>query len=539
MLILVALVAIAALAFALSQCEADPPDDATDTTVTQPQTTAKQSSTTTESTVTTIQPDTNAQEVAVTRGDLVISDTVDGTLEETGTIDVVHRIDDQLPATPTTASAASGAIATASAKRFAELVKSTPGAPPIRPTEAHTQTVAARESATTPSVSPSVSTTTSSTTTTSTTAAPRPANATTTTLVYPAPTTTTLVFPAPTTSTTIDPTSTSTTTTTTCPPQTTSAPPAHKKPGGSSSGGSSNGASGSTGDAAVSGATTTTIDAGATDAGVTQTVEGIVPVGQIVKSGDVLYTVDGQPVIALTGILPASRTLEAGIADGPDIAQLEEALVALGFDPDRTVTVDEEWTGDTTAMVERWQKANEVDVTGIVELGTVVFIDHSATVSEVLVTDGAAIADGTKVMSLSGTAQLITIAVPSELQGLLTIGSEVTVDGVAATITDLRSAQNADGPKNIQVQALITPSKPIDAKPGATVKVEIEQTVATDELLVPSDAIVSRRDGTYAVQVPSDGDAEYVTVIIIGTVGTQTAVASDDLDEQSKVLTNK
>ena len=50
------------------------------------------------------------------------------------------------------------------------------------------------------------------------------------------------------------------------------------------------------------------------------------------RAGDVLVEVTGRPVIALTGPLPAYRDLVVGDI-GPDVAQLEQALAAIGFDP--------------------------------------------------------------------------------------------------------------------------------------------------------------------------------------------------------------
>jgi len=76
-----------------------------------------------------------------------------------------------------------------------------------------------------------------------------------------------------------------------------------------------------------------------------------------IAQGDVLYEVGGEPVIALYGDVPAYRSMR-DLSDnmtGADVAQLEAALVALGYDPDGTVTVDDEFTDATEQMVERWQ----------------------------------------------------------------------------------------------------------------------------------------------------------------------------------------
>src|SRR5262245_56131201 len=63
-------------------------------------------------------------------------------------------------------------------------------------------------------------------------------------------------------------------------------------------------------------------------------------VGAVVGRGQALYEVDGYPVPLWYGARPAWRAFQLGMADGPDVRQLEANLVALGFDPDRAITVD-------------------------------------------------------------------------------------------------------------------------------------------------------------------------------------------------------
>ena len=53
-------------------------------------------------------------------------------------------------------------------------------------------------------------------------------------------------------------------------------------------------------------------------------------VGQVISQGHVLYRVNGSPVVLLHGSTPAYRTLSAG-ASGPDVAELNADLVALGY----------------------------------------------------------------------------------------------------------------------------------------------------------------------------------------------------------------
>jgi len=53
-------------------------------------------------------------------------------------------------------------------------------------------------------------------------------------------------------------------------------------------------------------------------------------VGQVIFQGHVLYRVNDSPVVLLHGSTPAYRTLSAG-ASGPDVAELNADLVALGY----------------------------------------------------------------------------------------------------------------------------------------------------------------------------------------------------------------
>ena len=63
--------------------------------------------------------------------------------------------------------------------------------------------------------------------------------------------------------------------------------------------------------------------------------------GTIINFGEVLFAVDNKPVILVEGAIPFYRTLDLNSDAGPDVLQLEEALVFLGyaaedFSPDET-----------------------------------------------------------------------------------------------------------------------------------------------------------------------------------------------------------
>ncbi len=76
-----------------------------------------------------------------------------------------------------------------------------------------------------------------------------------------------------------------------------------------------------------------------TDISITGSADGVAIVTRLPKAegeqlaeGDVVVEVAGRPVIVLQGELPVFRSLTPTL-EGPDVRQLEESLVRLGFDP--------------------------------------------------------------------------------------------------------------------------------------------------------------------------------------------------------------
>ena len=92
---------------------------------------------------------------------------------------------------------------------------------------------------------------------------------------------------------------------------------------------------------------------------------------------------------------------------GPDVLQLETALVAMGYDPDSDVVVDREFTAETAAMVERWQTDLGVEVDGIIEARDIVFIPGPAQVVEAIDSTG----------SVTPGASIATLSFGSEMSG--------------------------------------------------------------------------------------------------------------------------
>jgi peptidoglycan hydrolase-like protein with peptidoglycan-binding domain len=124
------------------------------------------------------------------------------------------------------------------------------------------------------------------------------------------------------------------------------------------------------------------------------TITWLPEAGTTLQQGDAVAKVNEVPVILLYGDLPAYRSLSYG-SEGPDIQQLEADLVALGYDPDGTVTVDEEFDWYTQQMVLDWQDAVGLDDDGRVDTGDIVISAGPITVSSLTVSVGDPVVQGT------------------------------------------------------------------------------------------------------------------------------------------------
>jgi membrane fusion protein, multidrug efflux system len=111
-------------------------------------------------------------------------------------------------------------------------------------------------------------------------------------------------------------------------------------------------------------------------------------VGAVIGRGGTLWRIDDLPAVLMYGSVPAYRALKQGVSDGPDVIELNENLIDLGFDPYGAITDDEAFGEATAAAVKRWQKAEGLTETGEVELGRVVFAPGARRVTAVKVTLG-------------------------------------------------------------------------------------------------------------------------------------------------------
>ena len=92
------------------------------------------------------------------------------------------------------------------------------------------------------------------------------------------------------------------------------------------------------------------VDKSSIKASLTGVVTYLPEEGEVIGFGEVLYAVDGKPVILLEGTIPYYRTLDETSKEGPDIKQLEQSLIDMGYANDEFVA-DEKFDKDTSLML--------------------------------------------------------------------------------------------------------------------------------------------------------------------------------------------
>jgi multidrug efflux system membrane fusion protein len=247
------------------------------------------------------------------------------------------------------------------------------------------------------------------------------------------------------------------------------------------------------------------------------TVTWMPAIGAVVKRGKPLYKVDNEPVLLMYGTMPAYRALSSG-DEGTDVKQLEKNLWALGY---RGFTVDDEYTSATADAVEEWQDDLNLDETGTVGLGQVVFASGPVRVASHTVEPGAAAQQGSEMLQISSTGRVATVELDVADQRLAKKGAKVDVtlpDGtevparISEVETTVEEAENPDQEDTTKINVTIAFAKAPAGLNEASVEVLFVASQAKDVLTVPINALLALAEGGYGLQVVDGTSTKIVAV---------------------------
>jgi multidrug efflux pump subunit AcrA (membrane-fusion protein) len=254
----------------------------------------------------------------------------------------------------------------------------------------------------------------------------------------------------------------------------------------------------------------------------TGTLTALPAVGDVIKPGEVLYRVDGDPVVLLQGNVPAYRILVQGLS-GPDVRQLNADLVDLGYATRAALDPASDRFGSQTSRALRKLQAHlGLEATGVLLLGQAVFLPSGVRVTEVSATSGTPAEQGVSVLAATSTTRQVSIELDAAQQGLVEVGDRVTItlpDGATTpgevsrvgTVATTPSGTE-DASPTIPVRVTLTHPGSIGQLDQAPVLVSITTDSVEDALVVPVTAIVGKSGGGYAVEVSSGGSHHLVPV---------------------------
>ena len=260
------------------------------------------------------------------------------------------------------------------------------------------------------------------------------------------------------------------------------------------------------------------------------TITSLPAVGQVIGEGQVLYEVNGSPVVLLYGSTPAYRTLSEGASvtddEGPDVEELNADFVALGYvsSADLSPTSDE-FGAWTKVGVEDLQAHLGVAQNGTLALGQAVFLPTSARIASLgaNTTLGAPAQPGASILSATSSARVVTVDLDASQQTEVAVGDQVTItlpnnQNTPGTVSSVGSVASTNSNGSTTVTVLVTPNDA--AATGSWDQAPVGVTITTgsvnNALVVPVDALLALASGGYALEVVSVSGTHHLERVTLG-----------------------
>jgi peptidoglycan hydrolase-like protein with peptidoglycan-binding domain len=235
--------------------------------------------------------------------------------------------------------------------------------------------------------------------------------------------------------------------------------------------------------------------------------------GTNVEHGTALYSADGVDALAVLDVSPETQAVLDAM-EGANIEELESVLRSLGYDPDEQMEIDNEADLATVAAIIRWQEAVDLPATGSPDRSDYVVIDEDEPYK--VATQVAAVGD-----QLAGGALVVTLTSPT-----LALTADVSVAEVDEfAVGDVVIVEQADETIFNAVVAEIGETTTADTGGGAatvevvfgTVTVTTESSRIDNAIVVPTRALVTLREGGFAVEVQNPDGTTRLVGIDVGT----------------------
>ena len=224
----------------------------------------------------------------------------------------------------------------------------------------------------------------------------------------------------------------------------------------------------------------------------------------------------------MVGTRPVWRTFTSGMADGPDVLQLEQTLAWLGYGS--YFTIDDTFNRGTVSAINAFQKDRGIDQTGELTAQQVVFLPGPERVASQTASVGGS--GSGSILTVTGTTPQIQVDLDASLVASAHVGdvaaidlpNATSVDGTilavgAATSTTATGQGNQSSTTTTTVAVtLAVPGTDLAQFNGAAVTVHLVTAKATDALSVPVKSLLALAEGGYAVERVRGGAHQLVKV---------------------------
>jgi hypothetical protein len=241
--------------------------------------------------------------------------------------------------------------------------------------------------------------------------------------------------------------------------------------------------------------------------------------GATVDRGGQLYRVNDKPVALFFGDTPLYRKLDSPDLVGKDVKLVADNLTALGY---RIVAQPRASKGEAVLTqslidaIKRWQAAQRVEPTGVLDVGDVVVFGRPVRVGAVQAQLGDPATN--PLFEVSATTKSVTVEIDAADVGSHKAGDKVTVtmpDGsaaggaVASVGTVAKGGSQSDGsgsgsPASQRVDLVVDLDDPAEAGSldSASVQVAFPAASRHGVLAVAVGALLAVKQGGYALQSP-------------------------------------
>jgi hypothetical protein len=252
--------------------------------------------------------------------------------------------------------------------------------------------------------------------------------------------------------------------------------------------------------------------------GLSGTYTSVPATGTVVQPGQTLFRVDNGPVVLMHGTVPVWRAFTPGMSDGPDVAELESNLIALGDAQGLLSAAGSHYGPAAIAAVQRWQTSLGEPGSGMVPLGAVVFLPTAVRVGAVSVAPGMPASPGGQPYTVTTTTRAASVPL-GPADPTVTVGQAVSItlpDGSATpgAVTAVgppppTSGENSSGSGGgsgssaATAELTVTPADAATtgAADGEPIQVSLTVQAVRHVLAVPVAALLALAGGGYGLEV--------------------------------------